>query len=312
LPAGQAPTQEPAAQLAVPPAGAAQACPQAPQLAASDRVSTQNAPQRTVPVAQVGRHAPATQTSDGGHPLPQAPQLARSIRTSTQVVPQPVSGAAQVGVPAQAPATHDCPARQARPQPPQWAALERTSTSQPSAASWSQSAKPAPQAKAQAPAAQAGVALGRGGHAVPQAPQLVALVAVSTSQPLAAPWSQSARPGRHAPRPHAPARHAAVAPAGAGHAVPQAPQWAALAEVSTHAPAQHAAPEGQGREAEQPATQRLLVHTWPAAQWASVTHCSQVFRAASQRGVGVPKKLVSSQSASAPQPYSQRFITASQ
>ena len=94
---------------------------------------------------------------------------------------------------------------------PQFATDEARTTSQPLAASPSQSPHPASQRSPQAPAAQAPAACGRAGHATPHAPQFVADAARSTSQPLAALPSQSAKPDAHTAIAHAPAEQ--VAPA---------------------------------------------------------------------------------------------------
>jgi hypothetical protein len=152
---------------------------------------------------------------------------------------------------------------------PQWVASEPRSTSQPFAASPSQSAKPAVQVNAQAPAAQDTVAWALGAHAIPQAPQCSALVRVSTSQPLATIPSQSPRPGSQLAIPHTPAAQAPVALAGA-QAVPHAPQWAALTRVSTQPPPQQVWPEAQCASEVQPVTQVLPMQCVDAGQCASV------------------------------------------
>jgi len=78
------------------------------------------------------------------------------------------------------------------PHAPQWDTAVVVSTSQPLLALPSQSAYPVAQrATVHRPPSQAAVALG-GAHAARQAPQWGTLVAVSTSQPLAASPSQSA------------------------------------------------------------------------------------------------------------------------
>ena len=70
-----------------------------------------------------------------GQTLPHAPQLAFSLLRLRHAPPQLRSRAAQ-----QSPASHCWPAAQARPQAPQWAALDIGSTSQPLLGSRSQSA----------------------------------------------------------------------------------------------------------------------------------------------------------------------------
>ena len=94
---------------------------------------------------------------------------------------------------------------------------------------------------------------------VPQAPQLVLSLRVSTSQPLAGSWSQSAKPEAHAATAHAPPAHVALA-WGSAHVQPQAPQLASLvrrlvSQPSLAVPLQSPAP----------ALQRTTVHA-PAAQ----------------------------------------------
>ena len=106
--------------------------------------------------------------------------------------PQVARGAAHV-VP-QAPPEHTRPAAQAVPQAPQCEVATRVSVSQPLLALPSQSPNPVAQAATvHTPAAQAPVALG-GAQPRAQAPQWVALVRVSASQPLLGSPSQSAKP----------------------------------------------------------------------------------------------------------------------
>jgi hypothetical protein len=126
-------------------------------------------------------------------------------------------------------------AAHARPQPPQWVALVRVSASQPLVTSPSQSEKPAVQVSAHMPTAQAGTALGAPGQDVPQAPQWVALVRVSVSQPLVGLLSQLPKPIAHAATPHCPMLQTAVALGGL-QTRPHAPQWAVLVRVSTSQP----------------------------------------------------------------------------
>jgi hypothetical protein len=73
------------------------------------------------------------------------------------------------------------------------------------------------------------------GQAVPHAPQFIAEVLVSVSQPLAALRSQSAKPRRHAPIAHAPIAHVASALANE-HTRPQPPQFEASARRSSSQP----------------------------------------------------------------------------
>jgi hypothetical protein len=193
--------------------------------------------------AQDGRaaQAPASQALPAAQALPQRPQWAAAVRVSvSQPLPTIMSQSAR-------PTLHTLPqteptqvaaapggAAQARPQPPQCGALVRVSTSQPSASSPLQSAKPATQSRAQRPAAQAGRALGLEGHATPHMPQCEALARVSASQPLVTLRSQSPKPMSQRAV-HAPSTQAPVA-FGGMHARPQPPQWAALARVSASQP----------------------------------------------------------------------------
>jgi len=210
---------------------APQTVPQAPQLLRSSPSSV-HAPLHTVaPLEHDARHAPAEHTWPDGHAVPQAPQLRESLPRDAQVPPHIVVPRGQ----AHAPAAHVPLAGHARPQVPQFETLVAVAASQPLAALPSQSAKPAAQlATAHAPAMQAAVPLAAA-QARPHAPQLPALVRVSTSQPLAGLRSQSAKPALHAPIAHAPAAHVAAALAKL-QARPQAPQWAALVRVSASHP----------------------------------------------------------------------------
>ena len=123
-----------------------------------------------------------------------------------------------------------------RPQPPQWSALERVSISHPSASRPLQSAKPVVQvATSQALMRHAAVALERVGHARPHAPQCAAVDERSTSQPLAGSPSQSPKPGRHV-KPHALIAQTGSALGTAGHAIPHAPQCAAVTRTSVSQP----------------------------------------------------------------------------
>jgi hypothetical protein len=107
--------------------------------------------------------------------------------------------------------------------------------SQPFAAMRSQSPKPASQALYEhAPPTHRAVAL-MGLHALPQAPQWVALVDSEVSQPLVGLRSQSANPALHEEYVHSPLEHTATAFAGA-HSCPQRPQFESERAVSTSQP----------------------------------------------------------------------------
>jgi hypothetical protein len=124
------------------------------------------------PLAQAVPHAPQLETdvaSAASQPLAAAPSQ----------LPKP-----REHVSPQAPALHVAseldPLAQALPQRPQLPVAVVRLVSQPLAATPSQSPKPTLHARRHAPAAQSGEALAPVGHTVPQAPQLVTLVAVAT------------------------------------------------------------------------------------------------------------------------------------
>jgi hypothetical protein len=122
----------------------------------------------------------------------------------------------------------------ARLHAPQFATLVRRSTSQPLSVLPSQSANPVAQlATAHAPAAHTAVALGNE-QARPHIPQCATLARVSTSQPLLALRSQSAKPASQV-MPHAPPAHVGT-PWLVEHATPQPPQWFTLFVVLTSQP----------------------------------------------------------------------------
>jgi hypothetical protein len=99
----------------------------------------------------------------------------------------------------------------------------RVSTSQPFSSLLSQSAKPMLHAAMwQTPIVQAAVPLATV-HVLPQRPQSLTLVRVSTSQPSAGSMLQSANPSLQR-KPHTPSLHVAVAFAGTGQGFPQRPQ----------------------------------------------------------------------------------------
>ena len=113
----------------------------------------------------------------------------------------------------------------ALPQAPQLVALVFVFVSQPVAAFMSQSPKPALHAIAHDPPEHEGVPFVPL-HTLPHAPQLLALVLVFTSQPLAALMSQLPKPPLHAMA-QLPALHDGV-PFEPLHTLPQAPQFDAL------------------------------------------------------------------------------------
>ena len=150
--------------------------------------------------------------------LPHPPQCATLLRVSTS---HPSSGdPLQLAKDGLHDATAHCPSSQigeacagaqTRPQPPQFVSARLVFTSQPLSSRASQSAEPASQRPMRhTPLAHAGVALARS-HNRPQTPQLARLLAVSTSQPLAASPSQLSKPAPHAPSPQSPSRHTPAA-----------------------------------------------------------------------------------------------------
>ncbi len=146
----------------------------------------------------------------------------------------------------------------------------------------SQSAKPGLQVRRHTPPVQAEVALAPATQGLPQRPQCVDDEVRSTSQPLVAPMSQSAKPVLHEPTPHAPAAQVAVAWATV-QARPQVPQLAGSSAVRRHCPLQHDWPDGHAWPSLHPATQlRVTEHTWPAGHWSSAMHPTQTWRVVSQ------------------------------
>ena len=210
-----------------------QARPQAPQWAALARVSTSQPllgllSQSPKLVAQTAPQTPAAQKvvalGPAGHAVPQAPQWSGSLARLVQVPAQLRCPVWQLTP--HWPAEHTVPLGQTVPQAPQLVLLVLVLTSQPLAASPSQSAKPAAQAASvQAPALQRVVALGSA-QARPHPPQWAALVAVSVSQPLAAWLSQSPKPVERRTIAQAPAVQPWVAVLARAQAAPHAPQWA--------------------------------------------------------------------------------------
>lgn len=110
------------------------------------------------------------------------------------------------------------PVGQTTPQRPQFVVAERLA-SHPLEATPSQSAKPVTHAKPQAPAAHVADAFARGEHTRPHPPQPVIEVVVSTSHPVAATPSQSAKLARQVNAQAPKAQLAALAFAGTGHVV---------------------------------------------------------------------------------------------
>jgi hypothetical protein len=158
----------------------------------------------------------------------------QSPKPVSQVVPQrPI---AHVGVALG-------PAAQVVPQPPQFIALTRVSTSHPLLALPSPSAKPSAHRNPQRPIVQTAVALGPALHAAPQVPQCSASFVSVRSQPLAALLSQSPMPVLHAATVQRPIAHPDTAP-GSAHIIPQVPQLVGSLCVRRHVAPQQLSPVG--------------------------------------------------------------------
>jgi hypothetical protein len=186
-PASQPPTtQRPAAHALTLAFARAQRAPHPPQLSGSDAVFTQSPAHADAPAPHEAAHAPALHT----WPAAQAADAAGALHR------------------------------------PQFPLSVRVFTSQPLAASPSQSAKPAAHAPSRhAPASQLAAALAKR-HITPHAPQLFTSVARTlTSQPLAAAPSQSAKPASQPPTTQRPAAHAFTLTRASAHAALQAPQF---------------------------------------------------------------------------------------
>jgi hypothetical protein len=202
----------------------------------------------------------------------------------------------------------------AAPQAPQWSAESASSTSQPSSARPSQSAKPAAQANPQVPrvASQVGAALGGTAQGRPHAPQL-AVERSEVSQPLSARPSQSPKTLTQVPTAQAPPMHTALL-CSRSQRMPQTPQFTELVPTSTQAPSQQSRPAAQGRAAEQPTAHDPPTQAPPAGQSASTRQSPQVWRTRSQRRGRGPASAPpgGAQSRSSRQPSWQVSVVASQ
>jgi hypothetical protein len=164
--------------------------------------------------------------------LPHAPQFVVDVANVTSQpslsVPLQFAKPAEQ-VPPHAPPSHSlapfATAEHAVEHVPQCAALTAPFTSQPSDARPLQSANVELHAYPHAPPEHVPVAFAGLAHTVPQAPQFDGDVAVETSQPFDATWSQSANPALHDATVHEAPLHAAVA-FGRLHALWHAPQFA--------------------------------------------------------------------------------------
>lgn len=90
--------QVPEEQKAVPPLGAVQALPQAPQFSTSEPVATHCPPQFVVPPGQLSVQTPLEQTLPDVQTVPQAPQLLLSVCLFTHALPQSARPVPQLGV----------------------------------------------------------------------------------------------------------------------------------------------------------------------------------------------------------------------
>jgi hypothetical protein len=229
----------PPAQPAVPFASL-QTCPQVPQLFVSAPVSVSH-PFAGLPSqsAKPGLHAATVHIPFVQPPMPFAmlhrtPQPPQLFGSFSVLISQPSalfpSQFAKPGLHAampQVPFVHAGVALAVThgvPHAPQLLGLVLVLTSQPSAAEWSQSWKPAlHEPMPQVPFVHPADALEGVLHTSPHEPQLLVLVLVSTSQPSAAEWSQSWKPALHAWIPHDPLVQLAV-PLLVWHAPPHVPQ----------------------------------------------------------------------------------------
>jgi len=220
-------TQRPLAQMD----SAPHTVPQAPQWLRSSPRSVQSPPQFVAPLEHEDMQLPAEHTCPAAHARPQLPQLAVSRPRGAHVVPHIVVPTGQE----HAPPLHVPLVGHAVPHAPQCWTLFAVAASQPLAALPSQLAYPAAHAPTpHAPAAHVAVPLAAV-HARLHMPQWVSDVRVSTSQPLVAMPSQSAKPALQAPSTHPPAAQVAAA-LGKLHARPHMPQWVVLVRVSASQP----------------------------------------------------------------------------
>jgi len=207
-----------------PPRG--QTVPHAPQLAVVVRVSTSQpfagfASQFAKPGLQVNPQVPAvhvaTEFATGAHALPHIPQcVVLDVTSASQPfaavasqLPNPIAQR-RAQAPAAQVAVEFAPEGQTARHEPQLAMSARTSVSHPEATLPSQSPKPALHVMPQVPAAQAGAEFAAVAHIVVHVPQLVTLLAVLVSQPLALSRSQFWNPLVHV-SPHTPTMQVRVA-----------------------------------------------------------------------------------------------------
>jgi hypothetical protein len=198
--------------------------------------------QSAKPAAQARTaQAPTVQVAvalGSAHARPQAPQLgalavssaSQPLEASPSQSPKPAAQRAGVHIPPAHPWLITCASAQTVPHAPQLVGSMAV-LAQKAIGAVPQVASGAAQVAPQTPPEQTWPAA----HPVPQRPQLALSVRVSTSQPLLATWSQSAKPGSQAATAHSPAPHDDLAWA-SRHARPQPPQCAALDAVSVSQP----------------------------------------------------------------------------
>jgi hypothetical protein len=278
-------------------APAGHALPQPPQFARSVVVSTQPPAQQDRPAGQpcVSQlpcwQTPRTQNDPAPHACPQVPQFDASELVSTSqpsktwwsqsakpvlhetishaLVTQPVVPFGTVG--------------QTFPHMPQlFGSLAVFAHCDPLQQVWPAGhVPPPPQPPAHVPPEQTSPAE----HAWPQPPQFFGSVAVSTSQPSLATWSQSANVAAQAPMAHADPVQTAVALAKGPQTMPQPPQSPGLVVVSTQSGEQHVRPFVQASPLPQKPTHWKLSHTSPLGHWSLLVHCTQVCVSVRQWGV---------------------------
>jgi hypothetical protein len=259
---------------------AAQAVPQAPQLALSVRVLTSQpsaglALQSAKPVAHAtSEQPPAAQAAEAlgrAQARPHAPQLVRVVwvlvsqplEAEPSQSPKPAAQRTTVHAPAEQPWAEVLARAQTVPQAPQLAG-SRAVLAQKAVAPMPQERRGEAQVVPHAPPEHTWPA----GQAVPQAPQLVLSERVSTSQPSEGLALQSAKPAAQAVMAHAPLAQVEAALARV-HARPQAPQFEALVLRSVsqplgEAPSQSPKPPAQRTTVQALAAQPLDA-TWERA-----------------------------------------------
>ena len=193
------------------------------------------------PAPHVSPQRPAThvrvELGPEGHTFPHAPQCNGSVCVAVHTLAHRVWSGAHPEMHDGAPPAVEHSGRSVghtRPHAPHAPAVS-SEVSQPFDGSPSQSPKPGLHAIPHEPAAHVADALARAGHPRPQPPQCAALVRRLISHPFNSRRSQSPNPVSHVVR-HVLDTHVALAFAPARHALPHAPQCAALTCVFTSHP----------------------------------------------------------------------------